>query len=748
MDLFIDSQLDFEKVSAAEVTLPEDPNQWQNEVLQELYKQHPYVADFSPDVVMDRIDAERAFGFGHVEIGNKTEIQSGPGSAGEQVGGIHHVRIPIIIREGKMKPFDTLVTEDSKMLPLNEKRLRLALFRPQMFDVTSRTPGDQSIISTLYPPYRQNNGFGGGGSTVSAGMGKEGSAAWQRALKSGVVKAEDFGEMAARKASKGGPPGHTAENVARTMRDGSATTQKGTVHLYGRHPEDAVDAAVNSNASLKKKHAGWGILGSILPSIHATDFDRFIGQVSSPLMKAAYVANKNATQPALNSLSGYEPSNPREKMASYAAGIKPSVIQINKTAGGYCVKTASHLAWAPVEKMVDRGQLVGIVGPEMALAIDKTGGATMGDVEVSADDPEGDHPELIKDFGIYKVQDEKGAHIIGYVFPNLIDVTGASVPLALFTNGSQTALQGEIVGVHAGTGANFMTGHPRGYGTFVETLPNGRLQAMVPMHVKAALKGESRGDRGVGLMAELMDGTTVEILQQPGVRKVTQVDEGTLIVPENFEWMPLDETEQVSLASHPEEFSKEAAAHSILAEVVVRGSDAGVFSIDGASLSKVASSEKSMVNLDQALFVLAGLGVAPSYAMAKLGQSISEGRPVSVKVARAIQSYEDRMQDARASFSKVAARTPVRHDLTKEAAVIPDPMAVDAVLSLGFLNPENLMAFVSYLPALNEAQEHLCELLIASRMGVREIPEYAVERCIRSLEETIDGLKMIAFQQN
>ena len=667
MDLFIDSQLDFEKVSAAEVTLPEDPNQWQNEVLQELYKQHPYVADFSPDVVMDRIDAERAFGFGHVEIGNKTEIQSGPGSAGEQVGGIHHVRIPIIIREGKMKPFDTLVTEDSKMLPLNEKRLRLALFRPQMFDVTSRTPGDQSIISTLYPPYRQNNGFGGGGSVVSAGMGKEGA---------------------------------------------------------------------------------WGILGSILPSIHATDFNRFIGQVSSPLMKAAYVANKNATQPALNSLSGYEPSNPREKMASYAAGIKPSVIQINKTAGGYCVKTASHLAWAPVEKMVDRGQLVGIVGPEMALAIDKTGGATMGDVEVSADDPEGDHPELIKDFGIYKVQDEKGAHIIGYVFPNLIDVTGASVPLALFTNGSQTALQGEIVGVHAGTGANFMTGHPRGYGTFVETLPNGRLQAMVPMHVKAALKGEARGDRGVGIMAELMDGTTVEILQQPGVRKVTQVDEGTLIVPENFEWMPLDETEQVSLASHPEEFSKEAAAHSILAEVVVRGSDAGVFSIDGASLSKVASSEKSMVNLDQALFVLAGLGVAPSYAMAKLGQSISEGRPVSVKVARAIQSYEDRMQDARASFSKVAARTPVRHDLTKEAAVIPDPMAVDAVLSLGFLNPENLMAFVSYLPALNEAQEHLCELLIASRMGVREIPEYAVERCIRSLEETIDGLKMIAFQQN
>lgn len=665
MDLFVDSSLTFEKVSAAEVTMPEDPNQWQNEVLQELYKQHPYVADFDPDVVMDRIDAERSFGFGHVDIGNKTEIQTGPGSAGEQVGGIHHVRIPIIIANGKMKPFDTLVTEDSKMLPLTEKRLRLALFRPQMFDVTSRTPGDQSIISTLYPPYRQNYGFGGGGSVVSAGMGKEGS---------------------------------------------------------------------------------WGILGQILSTISPHDFNHFMDRVTDPMLKVAYVANKAATAPALTTLGMYVPPNYTQKIASMAAGLKPTVIQISKVASGYSVKTASHLAWKPAERIISRGELVDLVGVKQAMEIDQAGSATTGDTEVDADEAPTGEPEIIKDFGIYKVTTDEGQELLGYVFPNLIDVNGETVPLALFTNGSQTALQGEIVGVHAGEGVNFMVGHPRGYGTFVQRTQDG-LQAMVPMHIETSLGGEARGNRGVGLVATMMDGTQVEIVQQPGVAKVTQADEGTTIVPEDFEWMPLSETGAVSLVGDTDSAAEQKEASANFATVTVRGSDAGVFSVSGSPVEKVASDAREMVDLDSALFVLAGVGVDPGYAMKKLAESIGTGSAVKVKVARAIQSYEDRMADGRNLYAKIASRVPTRYDLTKEAAIVPDPMAVDAVLSLGFINPENILSFVGYLPALDLAQEHLCELLIASRMGVREVPEYAVERCIRSLEETIEGLKMLAFQQ-
>ena len=64
--------------------------------------------------------------------------------------------------------------------------------------------------------------------------------------------------------------------------------------------------------------------------------------------------------------------------------------------------------------------------------------------------PEEDKPMPIDHFGMYKVQDEKGRHLVGYVFPNLIDVDGTSLPIALFTNGSHYAVQSDIAGVHRG----------------------------------------------------------------------------------------------------------------------------------------------------------------------------------------------------------------------------------------------------------------------------------------------------------
>ena len=86
-------------------------------------------------------------------------------------------------------------------------------------------------------------------------------------------------------------------------------------------------------------------------------------------------------------------------------------------------------------------------------------------------------------------------------------------------------------------------------------------------------------------------------------------------------------------------------------------------------------------------------------------------------------------------------------DLFKEAAVIPDPVAVDTVLSLGFLNPENLGIFISYMPTLDEAQHKMCELILATRLGLREIPVSALEKAVRTTEQALEGLKVLAFQK-
>ena len=50
--LFFEPSVQFEK-SASETVLGEDPNAWTSEIIQELYKQCPYAADFELMVVMD-----------------------------------------------------------------------------------------------------------------------------------------------------------------------------------------------------------------------------------------------------------------------------------------------------------------------------------------------------------------------------------------------------------------------------------------------------------------------------------------------------------------------------------------------------------------------------------------------------------------------------------------------------------------------------------------------------------------------
>jgi hypothetical protein len=707
MDLFLDSKPLMTKTAGSEVTLPEDPSTWQMEILQEIYKQAPYVADFDPQVVMDRINPERMYGFGHIEVGNKTELQN-PSPQQEAAIGVRRVRIPIIIKEGKLQPLDILVTEDSKMLPLTEKRLRQALFRPQMFDVTARTPGDQSLISQLYPPYRQNAGFGGGGVTMTPGMGKEGST-----YKLGPLQIH--------------------------------TGKEGKKEMDKTHLQMAKEW-LPKGYSIQKTGS---VLEAILPTINESDFQNFADSIAKEAASGAVKMNKVGMATSLDVLSGYEPGSFEKREAKIASALNPSVVQFCRHNGAYAVKTASHMAWAPTLQKVDRGQLVKAAGAEVVLVLDKTGAATMTTEEEpvgGAEEALVDEPQAIKDFGVYKVQDDQGRHLVGFVFPNLMDIDGNILPLALFTNGSQSALQGEVVGVAAGEGVGLPQGRPKGHGAFYKVLPDGKAIAMTPMDLAMSFTSPEAG--GAALMGTTMEGSQIQVHVQPGVNSPTMADEGNLIVPDDWKWLPLDRTESVVLVSDPESFSKSAQARQWVGEVTLRASG-DTFALSGWPIDKVAADERDFIDIDDTLFYLAGMGVEPKYAMKKIGEALSQHKPVSIKVAHPITP----MADARAEAAKLAsaslAKMPdLRRFLVKEATHIPDPSAVDTILSLGFINPENLMTFVTYLPAIDASQSHLCELLIASRLGMSEVPAYALERSIKAQEEVIEGLQVLAFEQN
>jgi hypothetical protein len=663
-DLFISSTLTFEKV-ASEVALPEDPNAWPNEILQELFKQVPNISDFEPHVVMDRVDAERGFAFGHIEVMNKTELQRNMDPQALAAAGIKQARIPIIVRDRKLQPFDTMVTENSRVIPLTEARLRGAVFRPNAFDVTSLTPGDTSMIGQLYPPFRQGGGFGGGMQMGGGGTGKMASAS---------------------------------------------------------------------------------LLAAILPTIEPETYATLHAKLASRDLQVALVANAEHTAGPIGLLSSYEPPDPVKQAAAIYGSIPCNVVQLSKTASGYQATSANSAFWAPMHHVYDRGAAVRSFGEKIVLAADMNGTVTVaeGAPEEAApvEGAEAGGPELIKEFGVYKVRTEEGDELEGYVFPELIDVDGHPLPMMLFTNGDAACLQGEISGAAAGEASDFQLAesHPSGYGFFWD----GQQQATIPIDIHATL---DEGD-GVALMGETFDGRQVQVMVQPNLAQVT--GEGDhMLVPDTMQWISLDQDQAVKLVGDPIAAEKTAHPQRAFAQVTLRAAGNDSFSLSGIPVEKLASEQREFLNFDETVFLLAGFGVAPKDAMHKMALSYGHSTPVEVPVRRMLKTAGEQIgqQEKKADGLRSLVHE-FRVDLLKEAAVIPDPVAVDTVLSLGFINPENLSTFIGYLPLIDEAQSRMCELLVASRLGMRDVPTSALEKAVRATEDVLEGLKVLAFQKN
>ena len=728
MDLFITPEPSLEK-SAAETTLPEDPNQWAHEVLQEFYKQVPYAADFSPHVQMVKVDGERGYGFGHVEVMNQTEMQSGESPEAMTAAGIRQARVPVIIRDGMLQPFDIMVTDDSKVLPLTEIRLRAAVFRPQAFDVTGRTPGDQAMIGQLYPPYRQNYGFGGGGVAMNAGMGKEGSALED--YLSGKEKTADVRDEVEAYLSATGKQG----------RFGKKTTE-GTAKMGMLDEFIAKHASANSGP----------LLGAILPTVGSEVHAQFVQFVTAH--QPLFLKNAAALLPSMQLLLSHAPESAEKTAGALLSLIRPTVAQVRRGESDYTIKTASHLFWEPREERVDRGEVIRRFGEKVALAADLSGAATISE-DGAAPEEDSDTMDAvpITESGFYKVRDAQGGELVGAVIAGLLDTDGKEIPLALFTNGSQSAVQGDIVGSPADVqGFSLPTADvPSGSGFFFKAMGN-EVCATIPMTLQGSFADQGEPTTYQG---ETHDGRPVQVSVQPNIQMVLGTED-KMLIPQGWQWSPLSGTQSVSLESSmddaqlPTEAGPEAAfeGKEATAHVHLVSNGAGTFSVRGAPVEKLAHAEREALGTADVMFLLAGLGVNSARGLEKLAEATLGAAPVRVNVAQELKLASDQRAEALADARRALADFPTPPMLWKEAAELTDPMAVDTVLSLGFLNPENLMTFIGYLPAIEESQQRICNLLLAARLGQSEIPQNALEKSVRATEEVLEGLKALAFQSN
>jgi len=646
------------KLAGAVVSLGPDPSAWPSQILSESYKTIPTLQDFEPSVNIDQTDRETKSAYGALVISSKSDpIHPSPF--------VRTVHIPIIVENGKLAPFDIMVIAPSddnpqaKTLPLTDKRLRQALFRPDTFDTTSQAPPDVSLTNALFPPSRDGyNGYG-----ALAGLGKMASASLLNA------------------ALLFSPTSRAVKLAHRLVENRSALLH---------------NSKVASAISL------------VLQRTKAGDVD------------------KTALW---------------EKVA---AAVPSDTYSVKEAGGGkYLVKHANRHSWKVTSFEIDRGQLLKLADKKTVEDLDAGGNASsvmFSDQDPVKGEPEHTNYKTITSSGVYRVHTGEGADsrdLIGMVIPRLVELDGTTVPIALFTNGSESALQGEIAGEQVSAAPPVLPrGRPSGYGAFMGTDSEGKLVSTVPVQISSSLVDQSSD----GFLVEGVDGTKATVKQIPHIMEPAGVD-GVLMLPMSFNWVPLERSKIVVLASAQ---AKEASISTD--NVVTVYHSGGLLNLHGAPVEKLATEERAWLDVSDACFMLVAMGANPETLQEKLAQSLLG--PVSVKVAGGITPRDQALKEAQAKLaSQLPTWTQPAPDLVKEAAYVPDPKSVDTLLGLNLLTPDNVLTFVQKIPQIEETQQTLCELLLAARLGLQEVPAAALERAIQSVEAVLEGLHQLKFQE-
>lgn len=626
-----------------ETKLSDNTEAWQQEITSEMFRQLPYLSDYSVNVMLDKVDQDKGFAFGKANVGN---IQESP----EKGQDPRNIAVPLIVKERMLKPFDILMSE-GKSQPLSEERLRKHLFKSQPFELTSRKPTDKSMVDKLQPPTRSHLN-----ANVSSG---------------------GFGKF--------------------------AQTQS--------------------------------LLSRIAPTISEKDATKFIDKLASSVeLKTALLKNQAFKKCAQIIARTKNPGV--EKTASYIdSSIKPTVVQFVKLGGGkFKIKWASADAFAPQENVVPGATAQNMVGP--AAAAMKPGDALTATTNSASPVNAAETPAPITAAGQYKCQDESGNPVIGSVYP-VIDYDMQPVSLFLFTDSIIYALQERISGTNVGPCAPPQSAEPMGYGTFINIEEPGNEHCTLPVTITSSA---SSPDGHLEYYAETDMGEPLIISLLEEIEEITPIDGGHIGIPATYSFVPLGE--EVALLADASHFTKVADIRNFSTIVEIRRTGNDEYSLSGAPLNKLANDQRTFLSKHDTEFLLATMGAGPRDIYEKLAH-VDKFNYIKIAGLRTITPLSDLKNQAVKIAAKLLATVPwqLRRDLTKEAAAIPDEQTVDNVLSMGFLNQDNIHMFADYLPQLEDTGGKLAGLLLASRMGLSPVPEDALVSAMRNTDQVVTGLK-------
>lgn len=343
--------------------------------------------------------------------------------------------------------------------------------------------------------------------------------------------------------------------------------------------------------------------------------------------------------------------------------------------------------------------------------------------------------------GVYEVFSKSAGLTQAAVLPRVRNFDGTHSNLVPVVTASGVSLQEKVAGTKLkDLSTDELTGHEiDGHGFFV--FASGECSEPVEIHTKVS---SPLGLQQVTVSSE--EAGVVDLVMDDVVRVPVKLAEARYLFPRSAKFI---RAKYDSLGVHEgSELFKSASVGFAPAENITVSGGSGGYSFSG---DRVPSNAQFLGRRD-ALALMGAFGVGGKTAAALLDASMD--RDVEFARSKDLVAPETktaapalrRLDLDGAKLDLLAEACLISSSLVKTAASIVDEDTIDSVLSLNFLTPENVQAYVDKIDDYEQALSNLSELLIATRIGISQIPEAALSSCIKTLSKVIDALNSMQAQ--
>lgn len=486
-------------------------------------------------------------------------------------------------------------------------------------------------------------------------------------------------------------------------------------------PVDGAPAAVQAGRFAK--------MSSVLAyaSLAEDDVNALLARVQGDAELAHAVALRSGFAQALDTIVSAQGTT---KTASAHEPVRAPVVLLERRPGGACVGSAIGTDGRTVRTFyLDRHDTTGldldvrqplISDGYVVLSEEKTAGLSASPTA---------NAQEVTTTGAYAVMTSAGesmraAVIAGPVSLVTGEATDGLVVLSKYGASSMHKLAGVRCGdldLSAPRGAL-----PRGQGVFVF---NGRCTEVVKVAHIVNHNGNVRYEVEDALLGPVQ-------LHVADVVNLTRAADREYLLPRDHAFVPV-QAANVPLQASPNLMVKISSRTAFRDEMRLAEAASGRLSFTGGGHSPTAEYNDPV---SAALLVLHG----DTDRGAKEKVAAAHKRPVTFVATTRLA--RDSVKVASAPAQDVSH---IREDLVKEAAAIQQQQpatTVDAVLSLGFITPENVQNYIDALPVLDEAASKLAELLIGVRLGLSDVQETAVSGAMSGMDRSIAGLKQLQLR--